>query len=271
IGYETGHTTYLQQTIESNISGDIFKLPAGTVSAVAGVFLESDHENDTPGYNAQNQNYWGFSTAGITKGQTSTEQAYAEVYAPLVKNAPFVQHLDLTVSGRAAQYSAAGKNSTYKLGLVWNINSEFAFTVTRGTSFRAPSVYELKLANQVGFFNVSDPCKNWVDSSDPKVQARCAAEGVPNSYAGELSTPEDITGGGGSLKPETARNTNVGFAWTPPWADLKIKVNYNSIIDLNQILSFGGQNIVNGCYAAQTFPNFFCDQIQRDPTSHDIT
>jgi len=270
-GYETGHTKYLQQTIESNISGDIFKLPAGAVSAVGGIFLESDQQNDTPGYNAINQNYWGFSTAGITKGQTTTEQVYGEIYAPLIKNAPLVQHLDLTLSGRMANYSVAGTNSTYKLGAVWNITSEFAFTVTHGTSFRAPSIYEKKLANQVGFFSVLDPCQNWGDSTNTKVQQRCQAEGIPSDYAGELSTPEDVTGGGAGLKPETARNTNYGFAWTPAWADLKVKVNYNSIIDVNKITSFGAQNIVNACYSTSTFPNFYCSLITRDPSTHDIT
>jgi iron complex outermembrane receptor protein len=270
IGYETGHTKYIQQTIESNISGNVFQLPAGAVSAVGGIFLESDQQNDTPGYNARNQNYWGFSTAGITKGQTTTEQAYAEVYAPLIKNVPGIQHLDLTASGRIANYSVAGTNSTYKLGMVWNINSEFAFTVTRGTSFRAPSIYEKNLANQVGFFDVIDPCTNWADSTSTKVQTRCAAQGIPNNYPGELATPEDVTGGGSHLKPETSRNTNFGFAWTPAWADLKVKVNYNSILDFNKIVTFGAQNIVNACYSTDAYPNFFCSLITRG-ANHDIT
>ena len=270
-GYETGHTKYIQQTIESNISGDVFQLPAGAVSAVGGIFLESDQQNDTPGYNQQNSNYWGFSTAGITKGQTTTEQVYGEIYAPLIKNAPLIQHLDLTLSGRMANYSVAGSNSTYKVGAVWNITSEFAFTATHGTSFRAPSIYEKKLANQVGFFSVSDPCENWGDSTNAKIQTRCAAEGIPATYPGELATPEDITGGGDSLKPETARNTNYGFAWTPAWADLKVKVNYNSIIDVNKIESFGAQNIVNACYSTSDFPNYYCSLITRNATTHDIT
>ena len=270
IGYETGHTQYIQQTIESNISGDVFQLPAGAVSAVGGIYLEADQQNDTPGYNAQNGNYWGFSTAGITKGQTSTEQMYAEIYAPLVKNVPFVQHLDLTISGRMSNYSVAGTNSTYKLGAVWNINSEFAFTLTRGTSFRAPAIYEEKLANQIGFFSVTDPCELWSQSNSSKVQTRCAAQGIPDTYPGELSTPEDITGGGSGLKPETARNTNIGFAWTPAWADLKVKINYNSILDFNQITTFGAQNIVNACYTTDAYPNFFCSLITRG-ANHDIT
>ena len=269
-GYETGHTQYIQQTIESNISGDIFQLPAGAVSAVGGVFLESDQENDQPGANAVAGNYYGFSTAGVTKGQTTTEQAYAEIYAPIIKNVPFIQHLDLTLSGRMSNYSEAGTNSTYKLGAVWNITSEFAFTLTRGTSFRAPAIYEEKLANQVGFFAITDPCKDWAASDSQKVQTRCAAENVPSNYAGELSTPEDITGGGATLKPETARNTNLGFAYTPSWANLRIKVNYNSILDFNQITTFGAQNIVNACYTTDAFPNFYCSLITRD-ANHNVT
>ena len=270
-GYETGHTKYVQQTIESNISGDIFQLPAGAVSAVGGIFLESDQQNDTPGYNAVNQNYWGYSTSGITKGQTTTEQVYAEIYAPLVKNVPLVQHLDLTISGRMANYSVAGTNSTYKLGAVWNINSEFAFTLTRGTSFRAPAIYEKNLANQVGFISVLDPCVKWSDSDSSKAQTRCAAEGIPSTFAGSTASSEDISGGGANLKPETAKTTNLGFAWTPAWANLKVKVNYNSIIDHNQITQFGGQNIVNACYSTDAFPNFYCSLITRDAKTHAIT
>ncbi len=269
-GYETGHTQYIQQTIESNVSGDLFQLPAGAVSAVGGIYLEADQQNDTPGANAIAGNYWGFSTAGITKGQTTTEQAYAEIYAPIIKNVPFIQHLDLTLSGRTSNYSVAGTNSTYKLGAVWNITSEFAFTLTRGTSFRAPAIYEKALANQVGFIDVSDPCQDWAASDNSKVQTRCAAEGIPSNYAGEHSSAEDITGGGAGLKPETARNTNLGFAYTPSWANLKIKVNYNSILDFNQITVFGGQNIINGCYSTDAFPNFYCSLITRG-ANHDIT
>ena len=221
-GTETGKTKYLSQTLESNISGDIYQLPAGAVSAVFGVFLQNDQMIDTPGYNARNDNYWGFSTTGITKGQFSSEQAYAEFYVPVIKNAPLVKNLDFTVSGRYANYSSAGSNSTYKLGAVWNITNEYAFTATHGTSYRAPSIYESHLANQTGFVNLLDPCQNWADSTSQRLQERCAADGIPDDYAGALSSTLVYTGGGAGLKAETAITTNYGFAWTPSFADLKV-------------------------------------------------
>jgi iron complex outermembrane receptor protein len=270
-GYETGRTKYLQQTIESNISGDIFHLPAGAVSAVAGIFLQDDQMIDTPGFNARNSNYWGFTTSGVTKGTLSSEQVYAEFYAPLVRNAPLVKNLDLTISGRYSNYSGAGGNSTYKYGVVWNLTNAFAFTVTHGTSFRAPTIYESHLANESGFITLLDPCENWGDSTNTKITTRCKADGIPSDYPGAPSSTEVFTGGGPNLKPETANNTNLGFGWTPSWADLKVTVNYNVITDNNKIANFGGQNIVNACYLGATFPNYFCTQFQRDADHNIVT
>ncbi|MGN6423613.1 MAG: TonB-dependent receptor domain-containing protein [Asticcacaulis sp.] len=270
-GYEYGHTTYLQQTAEANISGDLFSLPAGAVSSVVGVFFESDQMNDTPGYNARNSNYWGFSTTGITKGAFTSEQAYAEFYVPLIKNKPLFRKLDLTMSGRYSNYSSAGSNGTYKLGLVWGITNSIGFTVTHGTSFRAPTIYEAHLANQTGFLDLNDPCTKWGESDNSRLQQRCAADGVPSDYAGALSSSLIYTGGGAGLNPETAINTNYGVSWTPSFADLKVTVNYNTIKDSNKIDHFGSQNIINACYGNQTFPNDYCTLFTRDPKTHDIT
>ncbi len=270
-GYETGHTNYLQQTFESNVSGDVFHLPAGAVSAVVGVFLQDDQMIDTPGYNAINSNYWGHTTSGITKGALSSEQAYAEVYAPLLKDLPLIKALDLTVSGRLSNYSGAGSNATYKYGLVWNLTSQYALTVTHGTSFRAPTIYESHLANQSGFVQLFDPCTDWASSSNARLQQRCSAQGIPGNFGGSESSTEVFTGGGPSLKPETANNTNLGIGWTPSFADLKVTVNYNVITDNNTITNFGAQNIVNACYSSQAFPNYFCNLFQRDSSDNIIT
>lgn len=263
LGYETGHTKYLQQTIEGNLSGDIAHLPAGAVSAVVGVFLQDDQMIDTPGYNAINDNYWGQTTVGITKGTLSSEQVYGEVYVPLVKDLPLVKALDLTVSGRFANYSGAGSDGTYKTGVVWNLTKAYAFTLTHGTSFRAPTIYESHLANQSGFSRLSDPCTDWAASNSALIRQRCAALGLSGTFVDGASTVV-YTGGGPGLKPETATNTNLGFVWTPAWAELKVAVRYNVLDDKNKIADFGAQNIVDSCYAGLTHTAFFCNLVSRD-------
>ena len=268
-GYETGHTKYLQQTIESNLTGDIAHLPAGAVSAVAGVFLQDDQMIDTPGYNAINDNYWGQNTVGITKGTLSSEQVYGEVYAPLVKDLTLVKALDLTLSGRYANYSGAGSDGTYKVGMVWNLTGEYALAATHGTSFRAPTIYESHLANQDGYSQLVDPCTDWGNSNNAKTQQSCAAQNLSPTFVDGAST-DIFTGGGPGLKPETATNTNLGVIWTPAWAELKVAVRYNIIDDRNKIADFGAQNIVDACYSGQGNASFFCGLITRDSTTGDL-
>jgi iron complex outermembrane receptor protein len=271
IGRETGDTKYTQYAFEGSISGDLFNLPAGPVGGAFGATYRKDKIDDTPGYNAQNANYWGYSTAGRTAGSDEVKEIYGELAVPLLKAFPLVEKLDLSLSGRYTDYKSYGSDETYKVGLNWQISSAFRIRGAYGTSFRAPALYELYLADQTSFFNGVDPCERWGNSSNTRVQANCAAAGIPDNYTAP-STPQVSTGGGaGRLKAETSKATTFGVIWTPSFIDFSAAVDYFDITVNNEVAVFGASNILASCYGGTTFPNDFCSLFNRDPVTHDIS
>ena len=99
------------------------------------------------------------------------QEVFGELDVPVAKDLPFMKGLDLQGSGRYTDYRSYGGNATYRIGVVWNVVSDLSFRATHGTSFRAPELYELYLANQTGFVGQlgNNPCINWGQSSNVNI------------------------------------------------------------------------------------------------------
>jgi iron complex outermembrane receptor protein len=269
LGYETGTTTYEHQYVEGVISGELFNLPAGPVGAALGFHIRKEEIDDNPGEQQRNGNLWGSTAAGRTTGSDSVKELFGELEIPLLRAMPLFDELSVNASGRLSDYDSYGESSTYKLGLNWSITPEYRIRASYGTSFRAPALYELYLANQTSFLGQSsvDPCINWGTSTNDVLKANCAAQGIPDDYAAAGSSSALITTGGGLgiLEPETAKATSVGFIWTPSFLDLNIAIDYWKIEVNDQVAQFGAGNIVSGCYTSETFPNeSLCRLFTRD-------
>lgn len=271
---ETGNTTYDQDAFELSITGDLFTLPAGPIGSAFGISWRKDKINDLPGLNERSGNLWGSTSAGQTKGDDTVKEAFAELEVPIAKGLPGIESLDAQISGRYTDYKSYGSDSTYKLGLNWQITNAWRIRGTKGTSFRAPALYELYLANQTSFLSQAsvDPCINWQDSSDVHLQTACAADGVPSGYtAAGSSSALIITGGGaGVLKAETSDAKTIGVIWTPSFIDLSVAVDYFEITVNNEISKFGSANILGQCYRQTPFPGAFCSLFHRDAGTHNI-
>ncbi len=276
-GNEAGRTIYNHYYLEGTASGDLFRLPAGPVGAAFGFQVRREEIDDTPGEDFQDGNAYNYSSVGRTKGSDSIQEAFGELNIPLLKNLPFIESLDLHASGRFSNYLSYGSNETYKVGIAWKITDWLNFRASHGTAFRAPALYELFLADQVGFLGQTsiDPCINYGFSGvSQNVQKNCAAAGIPSNYGGQNSSSAEIlTGGGiGHLKPETSVANTVGFVVAPKWGglDLNIAIDYYSINISNQIAQFGAANILYQCYNSPTYPNSpFCSLFKRDTNPAD--
>ncbi|MBO9546754.1 TonB-dependent receptor [Caulobacter sp.] len=273
---ETGKTIYKQLAIEGSVSGDLFKLPAGTVGAAFGVAYRKDEINDTPGAITQAGNIWGSSTSGITAGKDTTKEIYGELSVPLVKSVPFIQSLDLSLSGRYTDVNSYGSDQTYKVGLNWQIIPSVRVRATRGTSFRAPALFELYKNAETGFVSQRnlDPCIRWqaaltAGTLPQYVADNCKAAGIPPAYTGAGAQATVTSGGGaGSLEAETSKATTYGVIWTPKFADLKVAVDYFDIRVNNEITQLGAARIVNGCYRSLSFPtDKLCTLFTRGPSN----
>ncbi len=271
----SGDTEYKQSAIEGYVTGSIFELPAGEVQAAVGFLYQEDEITDTPSSIILAGNAWGASSAGITTGSQQQTAYYGEIEVPVLADLPFVENLTLTASGRITDIDTVEETGdTYRVAANWQITPEFRVRATQGTSFRAPGLFELFLADETSFARqgLIDPCFQWGSDADiaPIVAQNCAAEGVPEDHAPAISADVFRGGGLGQLEPETSENFSAGFVWTPSFIDLSLAVDYFDIEITDEISTLTATQIVSGCYNSESFPNEpLCDRFDRNPAGPD--
>ncbi|GBF58889.1 colicin I receptor [Candidatus Phycosocius bacilliformis] len=275
-GPNLGKTVYRQSVIEANVSGDLFEIPgaADSVKANLGFHYRKYDINDVPSIDSRRGNVAFSTSAGITKGKDSVKEFYGEIAAPLVAKKPLIENLELTAAYRYTDYDSYDSNTTWKATLDWRLTPQFRVVAISGTSYRAPSLFELFLGDQTGFLSQAsiDPCRNWGQSSNQVLRDRCRADLVPEDYAATGSSATIITGGGeGNLKEEESRSDIFSFIYTPTLIDLNLRVDAWKIEVTDQVAQFGAGNIVSSCYTDTTGrAASFCPLFVRDknPTSN---
>lgn len=265
-----GTTTYDQTMVSGVVSGDLFELPAGPLGVALGAEWRTFEIDDQPDPRAANNEFWGITSAGRTAGEDTVSEFFAEVNVPLLKGLPFIEELTLDGSARMFDYDSYGDDSVWKAGLNWQVIPSIRLRGTKGTSYRAPALYELYLGNQTGFVGQTaiDPCIDWGNSNDPNIRANCAAAGVPSDYNGVGSSATVITGGGfGVLNAETSEASTLGLIWTPDFIDFSLAIDFFDITINDQVAQLGAGAILGGCYGSPVYPNAFCSLFTRAPNT----
>ncbi|WP_425994041.1 TonB-dependent receptor plug domain-containing protein [Caulobacter sp. DWR1-3-2b1] len=276
---ETGKTIYKQFVVEGSASGNLFSLPAGPIGAAVGFHYRRESINDTPGDITLAGNIWNSSSAGITAGKDKTKEVFGELSVPLLKDLPFAQSVDLSLSGRYTDVDSYGSDSTYKIGLNWQLMSSLRLRATKGTSFRAPALFELYKNAETSFPSQRsvDPCIRWTQNLaqgniSQRVADNCKSAGIPGAYSGAgVSATASSSGGAGALVAETSDAKTYGVIWTPGFANLNVALDYFDITVKNEITQLGSANIVDGCYRSLSFPTDpLCGLFTRHPTTFNI-
>ncbi|MGR4876294.1 TonB-dependent receptor plug domain-containing protein [Pseudoxanthomonas sp. LARHCG66] len=266
--WDTGKTVYDQTVVTGVVTGELFNLPAGAVGAAIGAEYREFSIDDQPGFYSVNGLLWGASSAQQTKGDDSVKEVFAEVEVPLLKGLPGVESLTFNASTRWFDYDSVGdSDNVWKIGLGWQIVPSLRLRATKGTSYRAPGLYELYLGNQSAFLGQTaiDPCINWGESSNANIRANCGAAGIPDNYNGAPSSATIYQGGGaGFLTPEHSNAFTGGLIWTPEFAPVSIALDYFEIEVLDQIGELEAQTIVASCYGSDVYPNNFCSMFTRN-------
>lgn len=270
--WHTGNTVYDQLVFNAVVTGELFNLPAGAVGAAFGVEYRDFSIHDQPSEMELSGDLWGQSSAQVTKGDDKVKEIFTEIEVPLLKGVPGFESLMWNVSGRWFDYDSVGdSDKVWKTGLSWQIVPSFRLRATKGTSYRAPGLYELYLGNLSGFLSQAsiDPCIRWGESSNDNIRRNCAAIGVPEDYAAAGSSSAEVFQGGGAgfLTPERSKAQTVGLVWTPTFAPISVALDYFEYDVQGQISTLSAANIVGGCYGAPTFPNNFCDMLERNPAT----
>ena len=275
---ETGTTDYSQTIIEGSITGDLFSLPAGQAAGAFGFMYRRDEMDDVPGSFSLDSNVWGSLSAVNTRGNDHVSEIYGELELPILRNRSFFEDLTVNVSGRFSNYNSVGSATTFKVGLNWQVNETVRLRATRGTSFRAPQLYELYLGDQTSFLSQTsvDPCINYGVvgpdrlPTDTTTQANCAADGLPPNLSGASLDAEILTGGNQDLNPEDSTATTAGIVITPTGLNFSYSITGFEIEVENQVGSFSA-GVVGACYADPDFRSEkgFCDLFTRvlDPNA----
>lgn len=191
--------------VQANIARDLFELPGGV--AQGGISLAYRYEAlDNPSANSDRlgaaNRYLSINPFGAS-GSRDVQSAAFEV------DLPFLQNLDVNVSGRYDTYSTGQSDFSPKIGVRFTPFEFLAFRGTYSEGFRIPSFAESFADPSTGFTVVNAPAA-WCDvehgtgapgSGDASY---CQGYGLGNTL---LASPD--------LQPETSQNINVGFVLRP--------------------------------------------------------
>jgi iron complex outermembrane receptor protein len=270
-GTTRSRTVYEQTTMEAYMTGPLVPLPAGDLSAVFGVLYQDDSIHDQPDQPWLDQEVWdGRPTKrGITTGNDDTRAIYTEFSIPVFRDMPFAEELTLSLSGRYTDVASYGGDATWKAGFSYAPTDDIRFRGSQGTSFRAPGLYELYLAEQISSFAQSgDPCSDWGNKllantitqrmadncrNDPKFPGGI---GPTQLSTGGITATVYTSGGFGTLKAETSEARSLGVVWAPEYlGDLQFSIAYFDIIVEGQVGRVTNSYILRQCYDSPNFPN----------------
>ena len=266
IAYVTSTTHYTPQfdllDFNAHFGGDLFNLPAGpVVGSVSAEWRKLTFQNGSDATPTEAINCTGLRfncnantivwvnafAVGPEVSQTVKEGA-AEFNAPLLKDLPFIQALNLNGALRYTSYDYGGNNWTWKLGLDWHITDEVRIRATSSKDIQAPSLSQLFQPVLLGSVTMQDR----LTGTNPAIK-------IAN-----IGNPD--------LVSETARNETLGVIWKPaaiPGFSASIDA-YRIRVDgaLTQLQGYNPQ-LQDACYASggtsfyctlQTRPNGFADK-----------
>nr|WP_315467401.1 TonB-dependent receptor [uncultured Undibacterium sp.] len=267
-----------------DVSGEIFKLPAGAVGIAAGLEHRKVSGDDTP--NALEQMALTTNLAAFTtKGDYTVKEGYLELNVPILKSLPFAQLLSMNFASRHSDYSNFGKTTNSKASFMWKPINDLLTRGTYAEGFRAPALGDTFGGGSQSFDSYLDICdsKFGEASRNPLVAARCAADGVPAGFRQKNQGGTAVTAGGAqttvafntgvgnnTLTPETATTKTLGFVYNPSFVPgLTVSVDWFNIEVKNRVSAIGVGYTLNQCYVLGV--QSFCDNFSRDPSSGVIT
>ncbi|MEP6906507.1 MAG: TonB-dependent receptor [Pseudoxanthomonas sp.] len=270
-----GNTVYDEATVNASVNGPLFDLPYGTVTSAFGIEYRRAEIDDTPDFNSLSNNLYNFTASQPTRGKDSVSEVFAEIEVPLLSCLPGAQELTMNVSGRYTDYDSYGDDTTWKVGLLWTPVSWLSLRASRGTSFRAPALFEQYLGATSGFAASSaDPCNDWgqiTDTSSPRY-INCASLGLVPAFQQNNSVTVLTKGGAETgLAAETSKALTAGIVLQPEFpewfGDLSFAADYYDIQVDNGVAKPSGAAVLGLCYDSQpadfTAGTGFCNLVTR--------
>ncbi len=174
-------------TLDATLSGDVTKLPAGTMQYAAGYQYRNDKLELSPSAALLSGDIAGLggATKPIDEGR-NINAVFGELNIPIIKN------LDLNLAARYDDYSDVGSTTNWKGNFRWQPTQQLLIRGSYGTGFRAPTLN-----------NLYDP---------PTNQTSATIQDPLTPFVGQVN---EVTGGDRNLKPETSTQYSLGLVFQP--------------------------------------------------------
>lgn len=225
--------------VEADATGPVHTLPAGDISAAAGIDYMKNQASSTENPEAAARAY-AVENFQPFYGQRDVKEAFAETDIPILKDLPGAEKLELNAAVRETDYSTSGAVTTWKVGLSDQATNDLRVRATFSRDIRAPTLSELFTGGTFTQQVVFDPL---TQKSYPQ-------------YTNAQGNPD--------LKPEDASTTTVGFVYTPSYVrGLALSIDYYRIKITGAIASVSAPLELQYCYSGQTS---YCPYILRDST-----
>lgn len=218
-------------TVNFNVAGDLFEMPAGPVS-FAGV-VEAGRQttdlNSDPRTSAtrpyDDQTIFNLSSSGRTVGERNRYAAGAEFRIPLLNS------LTANLAGRYDKYddiTAVDDATTVQAGLEWRPFSRLLLRGSYATSFRAPDMQMVFAEGAASFSAALDQyaCRAGVGAGatlGPRSLGACNVAGDPTVY-----TIQTAIAGNSLLEEEKGTSMGYGLVWDII-DDMSLSVDYYRI------------------------------------------
>ena len=267
----TNNTTVEQTAFEVGATGDLFDLPAGPVGMFIGASYREDKIFSNVDRNIEESNAWGRSAEGDTRGSVNINEVYAELDVPLLADRTLAYDVGINASYRLSDDEFFGSEDTWRVTAHWDFTENFRLRGTAGTSFRAPNLKELFIADQTGFEGAFiDPCIPPAnDDRSQVILDNCISEGVDPLTLGSNGAPSVpvVSGGADDLRPETSDSWSVGAVFTQPWTDsfdLQISIDLTNLEITDAVAEPSAGFILNQCYTSAGFTDPLCGRVTRN-------
>lgn len=252
-----------------SLAGDLFSVPAGSVSAAFGGEYRKEEFGVVPALPALTGD---LGTSGVlpqvNSGDFDIYEVFAEARIPLLGDLPAVQSLAFEGAVRFSDYSTVGSVTTWKTALDWQIVESVRGRASLSRAIRAPNLDELFAVPGAGFVGGNDPC--YASSNPTEAQKDlCVAQGVPAALRDTLQTGASegfqvISGGNMDLTEEEADTFTLGVVFTPPAVPaLFVTLDYFDIEVESAIGQVAAQTLVNTCFETLDAGSLPCQSITR--------
>ena len=276
-----------QFVFNAYVSGPLFHLPGGDLSAVLGVEHRaeaSDFEPDLFYYGGDPNNpiAYGQSVPIVPiKGEFHTNEAFGELDGDLIgpaNNISFIHSLSFQAAARYVHNSISGGAVTWTAGGRYAPVRDLSFRGNFTHAIRSPSIQEAFIPTSESFGFATDPCDASQLQNGPSPatrQANCLAAGIPVDFQSTAANASFLqsTGGNPNLKNETSNAYSIGGVLTPRVIPgLNLSVDYINVKLQNAISPFSATQVLDACFDSTNFAgNPFCALITRNPQTHQLT